>query len=75
MNRDPAPMRIPQSGEGTFLRTFFDWMVDRMRAGASFDELAVELLREIIAVAEGKRAEAELGGYREIAIFKDGVTL
>ena len=28
-----------------------------------------------IAVAEGKRAKAELGGYREIAIFKDGVTL
>ncbi len=46
-----------------------------MLAGASFDELAVELLREIIAVAEGKRAKAELGGYREIAIFKDGVTL
>jgi len=26
-------------------------------------------------VAEGKPVQAELGGYREIAIFKDGVTL
>ncbi len=37
MNRDPAPMRILQFGEGNFLRTFFDWMVDRMRASAGYD--------------------------------------
>jgi altronate hydrolase len=54
---------------------WIDFDAGRVLAGASFDELAVELLREILAVAEGKRAKAELGGYREIAIFKDGVTL
>jgi mannitol-1-phosphate/altronate dehydrogenase len=32
-----APMRILQFGEGNFLRTFIDWMVDRMRAEAGFD--------------------------------------
>ncbi len=37
MNHDPHPMRILQFGEGNFLRTFFDWMVDRMRAGAGYD--------------------------------------
>lgn len=54
---------------------WIDFDAGRVLSGASFDELAIELLREILAVAEGKRTKAELGGYREIAIFKDGVTL
>jgi len=37
------------------------------------------LLREFMALvvetAGGKQAKNETGGYREIAIFKDGVTL
>lgn len=31
-----APVRILQFGEGNFLRTFIDWMVDRMRQDAGF---------------------------------------
>ena len=54
---------------------WIDFDAGRVLSGASFDQLAIELFREVIAVAEGKRAKAELGGYREIAIFKDGVTL
>jgi altronate hydrolase len=54
---------------------WIDFDAGRVLSGASFDDLAVELFREILAVAEGKRTKAELGGYREIAIFKDGVTL
>ena len=34
-----------------------------------------ELLELIIKTANGKAAKNELGGYREISIFKDGVTL
>jgi len=54
---------------------WIDFDAGRVLSGASFDQLAIELFREIIALAEGKPAKAELGGYREIAIFKDGVTL
>jgi len=31
------PVRILQFGEGNFLRTFIDWMVDRMRTAAGYD--------------------------------------
>jgi altronate hydrolase len=54
---------------------WIDFDAGRLLEGASFDQLAVELLRDILAVAEGRPTRAELGGYREIAIFKDGVTL
>lgn len=54
---------------------WIDFDAGRVLAGTSFDDLALELFREVLAVAEGKRTRAELGGYREIAIFKDGVTL
>jgi altronate dehydratase len=29
----------------------------------------------VVETAEGKQSKAELQGFREIAIFKDGVTL
>ena len=37
--------------------------------------LTDELLDTILAVASGKPTKNEENGYREIAIFKDGVTL
>lgn len=42
---------------------------------ATLDEAGEALLREVIAVAGGKQTKAEARGYREIAIFKEGVTL
>ena len=54
---------------------WIDFDAGRVLAGVSFDQLAVELFRQILAVAEGRPTLAEQGGYREIAIFKDGVTL
>jgi len=46
MDGKTAPMRILQFGEGNFLRTFIDWMVDRMRAQAGYDG-AVGLVKTI----------------------------
>ena len=44
--------------------------------GAGFDDLAGQLWQQILAVASGEqRARNELRGHREIAIWKDGVTL
>ena len=42
---------------------------------ATLDEAGAALLQEVIAVASGKQTKAEAMGYREIAIFKEGVTL
>jgi len=73
----PAPTLKIASNTDLAVRKprWIDFDAGRVLAGVSFDDLAVELLREILAVAEGKRVRTELGGYREIAIFKDGVTL
>ena len=38
-------------------------------------ELSGELLSYVMAVANGEQTRNEKNGYREIAIFKDGVTL
>jgi altronate hydrolase len=54
---------------------WIDFDAGRVLAGVSFDDLAIELFRQILAVAGGQPVQAERGGYREIAIFKDGVTL
>jgi altronate hydrolase len=43
--------------------------------GAPMETLADELMNLVIAVASGeKRAKNEVNGYREMALFKDGVT-
>jgi altronate hydrolase len=43
---------------------------------ASMETLADELFRLVLDIASGrKRTQSEINGYREIAIWKDGVTL
>ena len=39
------------------------------------DPLTDEFFEYVISVAEGKETKNEINGYREISIFKDGVTL
>jgi len=39
------------------------------------DAAANELFAKIISVANGEQSQNETSGYREISIFKDGVTL
>ena len=41
----------------------------------TLDETASDLFDLIIRTAEGEKTRAELNGFRDIAIFKDGVTL
>ncbi|MGA2545973.1 MAG: altronate dehydratase family protein [Rectinemataceae bacterium] len=54
---------------------WIDFDAGRILTGSSFDDLAVELLRKVVAVASGETTRAESGGHRGMAIFKDGVTL
>jgi altronate hydrolase len=43
--------------------------------GAGMDETTETFFRQILDIASGKRTKSEEHDFREIAIFKDGVTL
>ncbi len=55
---------------------WIDFDAGRLLSGTSMDELANDLLDYVIALASGvERTNGELNGFRESAIFKDGVIL
>mgnify|MGYP001189064122 CR=1 FL=1 len=57
-------------------KQWIDFDAGRLLDGASLDGLADELLDQVVAIASGTlTTKAETNGFREIAIFKDGVTL
>ncbi|MBQ9503599.1 MAG: altronate dehydratase [Lachnospiraceae bacterium] len=53
---------------------WIDFDAGRLIEGKSLDELGEELYREVLAVAGGKKVKSE-DGFRDLAIFKKGVTL
>jgi altronate hydrolase len=54
---------------------WIDFDAGRVLTGESSDALSDELLDKVLAVASGQAARNELNDEREIAIWKDGVTL
>ena len=52
-----------------------DFDAGTLLEGKSMDELTDELFLQVKDIACGKRTKNEENGYREIAIFKNGVTL
>ena len=54
---------------------WIDFNAGKLVEGVSMDELLREFTNKIIAVANGERTRNEENGYREISIFKNGVTL
>jgi len=54
---------------------WIDFDAGRIIAGLRMDAAADELLALVLATASGQLARNEVNGFREIAIFKDGVTL
>jgi altronate hydrolase len=54
---------------------WMDFDAGRLLTGASMEQLTEEFLQYIVAVASGKSTKAEHMGFKEIAIFKNGVTL
>ncbi len=54
---------------------WIDFDAGRILAGKSFDELDADLFGFIVKVASGEETRSEITGNRDIAIFKDGVTL
>ncbi|SIS97910.1 UxaA family hydrolase [Alicyclobacillus vulcanalis] len=56
--------------------SWIDFDAGRILLGESMEALADDLFQQVIRVASGEElAKHEVNGYREIAIFKDGVTL
>ena len=55
--------------------TWVDYNAGTLLEGKAMAAAANELFAKIISVANGEQAQNEISGYREISIFKDGVTL
>lgn len=56
-------------------KNWIDYNAGVLAEGASMDETAADFLQYVLQVASGKTTRNEQLNFREIAIFKDGVTL
>jgi len=54
---------------------WIDFDAGRLLEGTSLPTLSKELIRLVLEVASGKKVRSEESGYRDLAIFKQGVTL
>lgn len=54
---------------------WIDFSAGQLIEGKTMQELVPEFIDKILAVASGEKARNEINDYREIAIFKNGVTL
>ena len=54
---------------------WIDFNAGKLVEGTSMSDLLKEFIDKIIAVANGEKTQNEINGYREISIFKNGVTL
>ena len=52
-----------------------DFNAGQLILGRTMDELVPEFIDKVLAVASGELARNEENDYREISIFKNGVTL
>lgn len=56
-------------------KNWIDFNAGQLVDGKSMKELVPEFIDKVLAVASGEPARNEVNGYREISIFKNGVTL
>jgi altronate hydrolase len=56
-------------------KNWIDFNAGTLLEGKSMDNVLDELVQYIIEVANGKKLHHESVGFKEIAIFKTGVTL
>lgn len=59
----------------SFKANWIDFNAGQLIEGRTMDELLPEFIDKILSVASGEPARNEANGYREISIFKNGVTL
>ena len=56
-------------------RDWIDFNAGILAQGADMQETTEVFFKKLLAIASGERTQSEMHDYREIAIFKDGVTL
>ncbi len=56
-------------------KNWIDFDAGRLLDGMTLQELSQELFRLVLETAGGKKVRSEENGYRDIAIFKQGITL
>lgn len=56
-------------------KNWIDFNAGQLVDGKSMTELVPEFIDKVLAVVSGEQAQNEKNGYREISIFKNGVTL
>lgn len=56
-------------------QNWLDFNAGKLLETVNMESLSQELYQDILAVSSGKQCKAEKMGYREISIFKTGVTL
>jgi altronate hydrolase len=56
-------------------KDWIDFDAGKLLSGHSLSDLSEELFDLVISVASGKKVKSEENGYRDLAIFKQGVTL
>ncbi len=56
-------------------KNWIDFNAGQLVDGKAMSELVPEFIDKVLAVASGEPARNEVNGYREISIFKNGVTL
>jgi altronate hydrolase len=56
-------------------KNWIDFSAGQLVEGRTMQELVPEFIDKVLAVANGELAKNEENGYREISIFKNGVTL
>lgn len=54
---------------------WIDFNAGQLVDGVSMTDVLHDFLTKVISVANGEKAKNEINGYREISIFKNGVTL
>jgi altronate hydrolase len=56
-------------------QNWIDFSAGQLIEGRTMQELLPKFIDKILSVANGEPAKNEKNGYREISIFKNGVTL
>ena len=54
---------------------WIDFNAGALVEGTEMKDLVKQFIDKVIAIASGEPARNEINGYREISIFKNGVTL
>ena len=56
-------------------RNWIDFNAGVLAQGADMEETTEAFFKKLLSIASGEKTQSETHDYREIAIFKDGVTL